>query len=178
MWRGWIRRPRWTTFFECLPTRTPKSSSLPFTNYPGTDKLPYINIFSIERLSFQVLRVTHPAISAREVDQPATFGSNVISTSGSDKTSSKNKGKDSEAPSCVPPTQAKGLVEIRTQRYEDTLRIKTTIQDQFDCMGKKLCNSDKCNGNGDFACGVCLCHESFFGESCEFKLRVAKTRYN
>ena len=109
--------------------------------------------------------------SVSETDQPATFGSGVITSYT--EMSSKNKGKGSESvdsiDSCVPPTQAKGLVEIRTQRYENTLRIKTTIQDQFDCMAKKICNSEKCNLNGDFACGVCLCHDSYFGETCEFK---------
>ena len=66
-------------------------------------------------------------------------------------------------------TVAEGDVVVRTQRYEDTLMIKTAIQCDFDCMASIVLSSAKCSGKGDFACGVCLCPANFFGKNCEFK---------
>ena len=64
--------------------------------------------------------------------------------------------------------RAEGDVTVRTQRYDDTLTINTKVQCDFDCMETMIANSEKCNGNGNFACGVCLCFGNYFGKSCEF----------
>ena len=64
--------------------------------------------------------------------------------------------------------EVNGQISVRTQRYEDALTIQTSVKCNFDCMRDVDRVSSKCNGNGDFACGVCQCDAAHFGVSCQF----------
>jgi hypothetical protein len=68
----------------------------------------------------------------------------------------------------VTENKASGEVIVRTQRYDDNLAIRNNIKCDFDCMATVENNSPKCNGNGNFACGICICNEQYFGKLCEF----------
>ena len=64
--------------------------------------------------------------------------------------------------------EVNGQISVRTQRYEDALTIQTSVKCNFDCMRDIDRISSRCNGNGDFACGVCQCDDTHFGVSCQF----------
>uniref|UniRef100_V9K785 Integrin beta n=1 Tax=Callorhinchus milii TaxID=7868 RepID=V9K785_CALMI len=69
---------------------------------------------------------------------------------------------------CKRPWEDKaGTIIIKPSTFTSALQIKTSvICDQCQCELESEKNSAKCNFNGDYGCGHCLCHDNWHGEFC------------
>ncbi|XP_068769517.1 integrin beta-4 isoform X5 [Struthio camelus] len=67
----------------------------------------------------------------------------------------------------LPEKDRQGVIHVKPTSLSDSLRVQASvICDVCPCEQQQEFGSPKCNSNGDFACGQCICHAGWRGDTC------------
>ncbi|PKU36500.1 integrin beta-4 [Limosa lapponica baueri] len=68
----------------------------------------------------------------------------------------------------LPEKDRQGVIHLKPTSLSDSLKVTASvICDVCPCEQQKEVNSPKCSYNGDFACGQCICHPGWRGDTCD-----------
>ncbi|XP_062447866.1 integrin beta-4 isoform X3 [Rhea pennata] len=68
----------------------------------------------------------------------------------------------------LPEKDRQGVIHVKPTSLSDSLKVQTSvICDVCPCEEQREFGSPKCNFNGDFACGQCICHAGWRGDACD-----------
>ncbi|XP_014809427.1 PREDICTED: integrin beta-4 isoform X3 [Calidris pugnax] len=68
----------------------------------------------------------------------------------------------------LPEKDRQGVIHLKPTSLSDSLKITASvICDVCPCEQQKEVNSPKCSFHGDFACGQCICHPGWRGDTCD-----------
>lgn len=68
---------------------------------------------------------------------------------------------------CNPYDNNKRIIEIKPEGLKDSLTIELEVLCDCDCAKSKELSATTCSSQGDFECGICICHDGWFGENCK-----------
>ncbi|XP_025954748.2 integrin beta-4 isoform X2 [Dromaius novaehollandiae] len=67
----------------------------------------------------------------------------------------------------LPEKDRQGVIKVKPTSLSDSLKVEASvICDVCPCEQQQELGSPKCNFNGDFACGQCICHAGWRGDAC------------
>uniref|UniRef100_A0A8D0GUP1 Integrin beta n=1 Tax=Sphenodon punctatus TaxID=8508 RepID=A0A8D0GUP1_SPHPU len=67
----------------------------------------------------------------------------------------------------VPENNQRGIIQVKPSSFSDSLKIEASvICDVCPCEKQKEVRSARCNFNGDFVCGQCVCNSDWRGDVC------------
>ncbi|NXP05141.1 ITB4 protein, partial [Thinocorus orbignyianus] len=67
----------------------------------------------------------------------------------------------------LPESDRQGVIQLKLTSLSDSLNVTASvICDACPCEQQKEVNSPKCSFHGDFACGQCICHPGWRGDTC------------
>ncbi|XP_078322217.1 integrin beta-1-A-like isoform X1 [Crassostrea virginica] len=76
-----------------------------------------------------------------------------------------------EVKNCPPKGQEEKTLRIKPVGLYDTLTVKLKLKCQCDCESAKNMadnrNHEKCNYNGTYVCGMCVCDDPYYGDTCD-----------
>ncbi|OPJ88589.1 integrin beta-4 isoform A [Patagioenas fasciata monilis] len=65
-------------------------------------------------------------------------------------------------------TEREGVIHVKPTSLSDSLKIRASVYcDVCSCEQQKEFSSPKCSFHGDFACGQCICHPGWRGDTCD-----------
>ncbi|NXX00081.1 ITB4 protein, partial [Larus smithsonianus] len=68
----------------------------------------------------------------------------------------------------LPEKDRQGVIHVKPTSLSDSLKVTASvICDVCPCEQQKQVNSPKCSFHGDFACGQCICHPGWRGDTCD-----------
>ncbi|XP_067164712.1 integrin beta-4 isoform X2 [Apteryx mantelli] len=68
----------------------------------------------------------------------------------------------------LPKKDRQGVIHVKPTSLSDSLKVQASvICDACPCEQQQEFRSPKCNFNGDFACGQCICHAGWRGDACD-----------
>ncbi|NXG85910.1 ITB4 protein, partial [Stercorarius parasiticus] len=68
----------------------------------------------------------------------------------------------------LPEKDRQGVIHVKPTSLSDSLKVTASvICDVCPCEQQKELNSPKCSFHGDFACGQCICHPGWRGDTCD-----------
>ncbi|NWX98699.1 ITB4 protein, partial [Nothoprocta ornata] len=68
----------------------------------------------------------------------------------------------------LPEKDRQGVIHVKPTSLSDSLKVQASvICDVCPCEEQQEFSSPKCNFNGDFACGQCICHAGWRGDACD-----------
>ncbi|KAF1404966.1 Integrin beta-4, partial [Spheniscus magellanicus] len=68
----------------------------------------------------------------------------------------------------LPEKDRQGIIHVKPTYLSDSLQVTASvICDVCPCEQQQEFNSAKCNFNGDFVCGQCMCHPGWRGDTCD-----------
>ncbi|NXA35987.1 ITB4 protein, partial [Eudromia elegans] len=68
----------------------------------------------------------------------------------------------------LPEKDRQGIIHVKPTSLSDSLQVQASvICDVCPCEQQQEFSSPKCNFNGDFACGQCICHAGWRGDACD-----------
>ncbi|NWT43249.1 ITB4 protein, partial [Chroicocephalus maculipennis] len=68
----------------------------------------------------------------------------------------------------LPEKDRQGVIHVKPTSLSDSLKVTASvICDVCPCEQQKQVNSPKCSFHGDFACGQCICHTGWRGDTCD-----------
>ncbi|NXK09374.1 ITB4 protein, partial [Herpetotheres cachinnans] len=68
----------------------------------------------------------------------------------------------------LPEKDRQGVIHVKPTSLSDSLKITASvICDVCPCEQQQEFNSPKCSFHGDFACGQCICHPGWRGDTCD-----------
>ncbi|NXK17862.1 ITB4 protein, partial [Arenaria interpres] len=68
----------------------------------------------------------------------------------------------------LPEKDRQGVIHLKPTSLSDSLKITASvICEVCPCEQQKEVNSPKCSFHGDFACGQCICHPGWRGDTCD-----------
>ncbi|NWW85355.1 ITB4 protein, partial [Rhynochetos jubatus] len=68
----------------------------------------------------------------------------------------------------LPEKDRQGVIQVKPTSLSDSLQVRASvICDVCPCEQQQELNSHKCSFHGDFACGQCICHEGWRGDTCD-----------
>ncbi|NXA55522.1 ITB4 protein, partial [Nothocercus julius] len=68
----------------------------------------------------------------------------------------------------LPEKDRQGVIHVKPTSLSDSLKVQAfVICDKCPCEEQQELSSPKCNFNGDFACGQCICHTGWRGDACD-----------
>ncbi|NXV48461.1 ITB4 protein, partial [Uria aalge] len=68
----------------------------------------------------------------------------------------------------LPEKDRQGVIHVKPTSLSDSLKVTASvICDVCPCEQRKELNSPKCSFHGDFACGQCICHPGWRGDTCD-----------
>ncbi|NWJ00526.1 ITB4 protein, partial [Crypturellus undulatus] len=68
----------------------------------------------------------------------------------------------------LPEKDRQGVIHVKPTSLSDSLQVQVSvICDTCPCEQQQEFRSPKCNFNGDFACGQCICHAGWRGDACD-----------
>ncbi|NWS73404.1 ITB4 protein, partial [Crotophaga sulcirostris] len=68
----------------------------------------------------------------------------------------------------LPERDRQGVIHVKPSSLSDSLRVTASvICDVCPCEQQQEFNSPKCSFHGDFACGQCICHPGWRGDTCD-----------
>ncbi|KGL80526.1 Integrin beta-4 [Tinamus guttatus] len=68
----------------------------------------------------------------------------------------------------LPEKDRQGVIHVKPTSLSDSLQVQASvICDMCPCEQQQELSSPKCNFNGDFACGQCICHAGWRGDACD-----------
>ncbi|NXV31683.1 ITB4 protein, partial [Rissa tridactyla] len=68
----------------------------------------------------------------------------------------------------LPEKDRQGVIHVKPTSLSDSLKVTASVVcDVCPCEQQKQVNSPKCSFHGDFACGQCICHPGWRGDTCD-----------
>ncbi|NXC13909.1 ITB4 protein, partial [Corythaeola cristata] len=68
----------------------------------------------------------------------------------------------------LPEKDRQGVIHVKPTSLSDSLKVTASvICDVCPCEQQQESNSPKCSFHGDFACGQCICHPGWRGDTCD-----------
>ncbi|NXH15960.1 ITB4 protein, partial [Bucco capensis] len=68
----------------------------------------------------------------------------------------------------LPEKDRQGVIHVKPTSLSDSLKVTASvICDVCPCEQQREFNSPKCSFHGDFACGQCICHPGWRGDTCD-----------
>ncbi|NXW43960.1 ITB4 protein, partial [Nyctiprogne leucopyga] len=68
----------------------------------------------------------------------------------------------------LPEKDRQGVIHVKPSSLSDSLKVTASvICDVCPCEQQQEFNSPKCSFHGDFACGQCICHPGWRGDTCD-----------